>query len=224
MIINLIQDKTNQIKVSYSDQANVDLLNQSFSTKTLDDILSWQVYNMNINTVTFTIISNSLCYLYDINLQLPTIIGLNNYKIETSIDYTNWYELPYKDNTGYIFTKTDSYGNITYLYNNFEFQMLRFTFTGLTNIFDYTSLNILKFLNLEILIDEPFDSSYIKKNLLSIKGTYLTKPNIYDENPFLNEMILTFMNMLEENNMTDIANEYKTSYLQKTNFDILYTS
>lgn len=219
MIINLIEDKTNQIKISYKDSANDNLLNQSFSVKSLSDILSWQVYNQKIDEVTFCVISNSLSQLKDINFKLPNII--TEFKIETSIDYVNWYELPYKDDDGnYIFKTTDNYGNVTYLYDRYEFQMIRFTFTNLKNVFDFTSLNILKFNNLEILIDETFNSSYTRKIALSAKSSMFTKSKIYDDYPFLADMISNFLQMLEQNNSLGLVNEYKNTYLQKTIFNI----
>lgn len=219
MIINLIEDKTNQIKISYKDSANDNLLNQSFSVKSLSDILSWQVYNQKIDEVTFCVISNSLSQLKDINFKLPNII--TEFKIETSIDYVNWYELPYKDDDGnYIFKTTDNYGNVTYLYDRYEFQMIRFTFTNLKNVFDFTSLNILKFNDLEILIDETFNSSYTRKIALSAKSSMFTKSKIYDDYPFLADMISNFLQMLEQNNSLGLVNEYKNTYLQKTIFNI----
>jgi len=219
MIINLIEDKTNQIKISYKDRANDNLLNQSFSVKSLSDILSWQVYNQKIDEVTFCVISNSLSQLKDINFKLPNII--TEFKIETSIDYVNWYELPYKDDNGnYIFKTIDNYGNVTYLYDRYEFQMIRFTFTNLKNVFDFTSLNILKFNDLEILIDEKFNSSYTRKIALSAKSSMFTKSKIYDDYPFLAEMIANFLQMLEQNNSLGLVNEYKNTYLQKTIFNI----
>lgn len=219
MIINLIEDKTNQIKISYKDSANDNLLNQSFSVKSLSDILSWQVYNQKIDEVTFCVISNSLSQLKDINFKLPNII--TEFKIETSIDYVNWYELPYKDDNGnYIFKTIDNYGNVTYLYDRYEFQMIRFTFTNLKNVFDFTSLNILKFNNLEILIDETFNSSYTRKIALSAKSSMFTKSKIYDDYPFLADMISNFLQMLEQNNSLGLVNEYKNTYLQKTIFNI----
>lgn len=219
MIINLIEDKTNQIKISYKDRANDNLLNQSFSVKSLSDILSWQVYNQKIDEVTFCVISNSLSQLKDINFKLPNII--TEFKIETSIDYVNWYELPYKDDDGnYIFKTTDNYGNVTYLYDRYEFQMIRFTFTNLKNVFDFTSLNILKFNDLEILIDETFNSSYTRKIALSAKSSMFTKSKIYDDYPFLADMISNFLQMLEQNNSLGLVNEYKNTYLQKTIFNI----
>lgn len=219
MIINLIEDKTNQIKISYKDSANDNLLNQSFSVKSLSDILSWQVYNQKIDEVTFCVISNSLSQLKDINFKLPNII--TEFKIETSIDYVNWYELPYKDDNGnYIFKTIDNYGNVTYLYDRYEFQMIRFTFTNLKNVFDFTSLNILKFNDLEILIDEKFNSSYTRKIALSAKSSMFTKSKIYDDYPFLADMIANFLQMLEQNNSLGLVNEYKNTYLQKTIFNI----
>lgn len=220
MIINLIEDKANQIKISYKDQGTDSLTNQSFSTKSYSDILSWGVYNQKIDEITFTVISNSLCFLKDINYRLPNFIDTINYKIETSIDYINWYELPYKDENGYIFKNTDLYGNVTYLYDKYEFQIIKFTFTGLSDLFDFTSRNVLKFIELEILIDEEFNSSYIKKKLLSTKSTIFTKSKIYDEYPFIADMITNFMQMLEQNNNLGLSNEYKNTYLQKTTFGI----
>ena len=223
MIINLIEDKTNQIKVSYKDSANDSLLDQSFSVKSSADVLSWKVFNQKIDQMYFTIISNSLSHLKEINLKFPTFMDFSNYKIETSIDYINWYELPYKDDQGYIFKTEDVYGNVTYLYEDYEFEMIRFTFTGFSDIFDNTSANVLRFIELEILIDEIFDSSYIRKKILSTKASCLTKPRIYDDYPFIADMIVNFMQMLEQNNSLGIVNEYKNTYLQKTNFKINHT-
>jgi hypothetical protein len=236
MIINLIEEKTNQIKSNYKDEGNIILDNPSFSTKTLADILTWKVYNSKINLSYFTVISNSISFLHNINYNLPAFLTLNNYKIETSIDYINWYELPIKDTwipekgindplkepTKYIFYLNDIYGNSTYLYKNYEFQMIRFTFFNLNKIIN--DFNRLKFNNLEILIDEQFNSTYIKKNLLTVRSSMFTKPKIYNEYPFLPDMITSFMKMLETNNSYGMAYEYKSTYLQKTNFDINYVT
>lgn len=219
MIINLIQDKLNQIVFNYADQGNSILYNQSFSVKSKADILSWKVKNINIKEINFTIISNSLCKLKDINYDIPGGLTMDMFKIETSLDYINWYELPFKDNdinpTRYIFKTIDRYDNVKYLYDDYEFQMIRFTFKD----YNYIVPEIL-FSNLEILIDETFDSSYIKQNMLTIRSMMFSKPKIYTEYDFLPEILRSFMQMLEKNNSLGISNEYKVNYLQKTIFDL----
>lgn len=221
MIINLVQDKLNQTIFSYADTANSALYEQSFSVKSKADLQSWLVKNINIEQVNFTIISNSLSKLKEINYSIPASLTMDMFKIETSSDYINWYELPYKDDdinpTKYIFKTIDSHENVTYLYDNYEFQMIRFTFKNYKNI-----VPEIYFSNLEILIDENFNSSYTKKNMLTIRSMMFSKPKIYAEYDFLPEILRNFMQMLERNNSLNITNEYKINYLQKTNFDLLY--
>lgn len=221
MIINLVQDKLNQTVFSYADDANSALYNQSFSVKSKADLQSWRVKNRNIEEVNFTIISNSLCQLKEINYDIPAELTMDMFKIETSLDYMNWYELPYKDDdinpTKYIFKTIDSHENVTYLYNNYEFQMIRFTFKNYKNI-----VPEIYFSNLEVLIDEIFNPSYTKKNMLTIRSMMFSKPKIYTEYDFLPEILRNFMQILERNNSLGITNEYKINYLQKTNFDLLY--
>ena len=219
MIINLVQDKLNQTIFSYADEGNTALYNQSFSVKSLADVQSWLVKNKNIEEVNFTIISNSICQLQEIIYDIPAELTLEMFKIETSLDYINWYELPYKndDETKYIFKTVDSLQNVSYLYDNYEFQMIRFTFKNYKNIVPQ-----IYFSNLEILIDENFNSSYTKKNMLTIRSMMFSKPKIYAEYDFLPEILRNFMQMLERNNSLNITNEYKINYLQKTNFDLLY--
>lgn len=225
MIINLIEEKTNQLKVPYKDEGTSALWDQSFSTKSSSDVLSWKVINKKIYPVFFTVISNSRCLLNNINYILPewmTLANGGNYKIETSIDYINWYELPYNDGEKYVFYETDQHDNITYLYDNYEFQMIRFTFFP-PDTNDASTWNEVKFISLEILVEESFDPSYIKKNLLSIRSSMFSKPKIYIEYPFLPDIINSYMSMLEKNNSLGISKEYKNTYFQKTTFDLVVT-
>lgn len=215
MIINLLQDKTNIININYSDEVSDNLISSNFTCKSYSDIISWKVYNPIINCIQFSIISNSVSNLRDINYSISNIEfwdTLSNLKIETSLDYINWQELPYKNEFGYYFHNTDS---SIYYYNNYEFKMIRFTFNNING--NLNENNVIKFNELQILIDESFDIAYVNKKLLSTRSSMFGRPKIYYDYPFLPDMITSFMEMLERNNSLDISNEYKIIDLNPIN-------
>lgn len=111
MILNLLTQHTNIIKVSYYDALSPNVLSTGYTIKTDSDILSWKLTNPSVSSVTFTIICHETKKLKDIEYEI--LGGSNNANItttiKTSIDYSNWYELNYY------------YDKVNYLYNPYIF-------------------------------------------------------------------------------------------------------
>lgn len=119
MIIDLLSECTSIIKCSYADYINSNVVTDSYTIKKANDMLSWKVTNQSVSGVSFTFILHESKILSEILLELNALTtNSRTITIETSLDYINWYELPYKSDGTYLFIKSvgssgDYYFNLT---------------------------------------------------------------------------------------------------------------
>jgi len=240
MIIDLLTQKNNQIKCSFYDFVCSTLKKNYFSIKTFDEITSWKV-ERSISTVSYTVSSNDISYLKDIEYN---VVGqYQNLKIEYSLDYINWSELEYVVMDSVIYKKiAEQYLNLDtnefieydpemlycfkkynkysreeeYLYTNHSFKFIRFTFSNVVSTTEFP----LKFVSLSIFIDEEFNELYLNKAILSIRSNMFYNSRVFEDYTFFPDVIRNYMKMLETNNDIGCCSDYITTKLQKSTISI----
>jgi hypothetical protein len=110
MIIDFMSECTSIVRCSYFDSMNAGVLDYNYTIKKASDMLSWKITNPSVSAVEFVIISSEVKTLKDLQLELvgfqdtSTIVT----KVETSLDYINWYEPVYKSDDKYLYLRTSS--------------------------------------------------------------------------------------------------------------------
>lgn len=110
MIIDFLSECTSIIKCSYYDAINSGTLTDNYTVKKPTDLLSWRLTNTAVSAVQFVIISSEVKNLKDLQLELTGFQDTSTIKvkIETSIDYINWYEPVYKNDDKYLYIRSSS--------------------------------------------------------------------------------------------------------------------
>jgi hypothetical protein len=117
MLIDFVTTCASIVKINsnYPTTGSSNLLSTGYSIKNLSDIKSWKVENNGITSVAFTFISSSIKNLKSVDFGFNTDFQPYDMrvKIETSIDYANWVELPYKKDSKYLYkeVKIDGVSN-----------------------------------------------------------------------------------------------------------------
>lgn len=249
MIINLLYDKNNIIRFSPTDNISSVLGLNGFTTKTLNDVLSLR-YTYAASAIDITVLSNSICKMSEINFdvvgtynklkiytsidyinwtELPyktngthifsysqTVSGVDYYRnLSNGSILTDQEQL---DDLNYIFKQYNTYSQeYDYLYENLEFQFIKFVFTDVEG----TVENPLYFNNLDILISEELDDSYLRKSAISNRMSAWHYSKAFDQYNFLPDVLDVFAKMLETNNQEGVVREYEKVYLQRSDMDII---
>lgn len=238
MLIDLLTKKTTLVKVSDFDSLSSVVLHNGYIIKDENDILSWKLSNPNVDQVEFIITSNDSVRLSEITFD---VLGgesnsSNDYKIYTSVDYINWYELPFvKDDkylyrkagdnyvnlstgesvTGvegaeYVFTRLNEFSNeMEYVYDNLEFKYIKFVFSNLTP----SESNPIFFRVFEIIIEDFLTDALVEDELLTTKADMFYKQKIFEEKTLFPDLIKNFLRILEFNSdEKPLANILTTHY------------
>lgn len=102
----------------------------------------------------------------------------------------------------YTFTKINEFSKQEEdLYTDLEFKHIRVRLVLEAGTLDFgvSEEQPLYFPTFNITIDDTFDTDLLDTNLLEIKSNIFTKQKIYEEVPFFNDMIKSYLKMLEEN-------------------------
>ena len=120
MIIDFMSECTSILRCSYYDFLNVGVITNNYTVKKASDMLSWKITNHAVSSVEFVIISSEVKTLKDLQLELTGFQNVSSaiIKIETSLDYINWYEPVYKNDDKYLYIRStsasgDYYFNLT---------------------------------------------------------------------------------------------------------------
>jgi hypothetical protein len=231
MIIDLLTEKQNNIIVSDYDVISSNVVSLGYSVKSSSDILSWRLINPSVSSVEIIISSSNTITLSDITYDI--IGGVNNseqiYKIYTSIDYINWYELPFKegiDDHKYLYKRVDEnvFLNMSTLSYDDDTSTFPYIFKRLnefSNEYEYIYDNLefkyikfelsnlipsvfspIRFTSFEILVDDFYDDKFIQSNLLEIKAPLLYKQKIFEEENLFPDLLSNYSKMLESNGTT----------------------
>ena len=248
MIINLLYDKNNIVRCSDQHTASNNLIGNLYTPKNLSDVLSWK-YAKNNPEVNFTVISSDVCYLQSIDYEITGTY--NKLIIETSIDYVNWVELPYKTDGHNTFLFIKSVSGINYYQNlstkeiisdpsnqlQYVYSALNSTSLQVENLytnyeFKYirfvftdvmaTAISPLFFNSISIMIDEEIDDTYLKKQHISNRTSAYTRSKIYNTYNFIPEIVSNFSKMLETNNQSQKNPEYQNILLQQSVIDLIH--
>lgn len=226
MIIDLLTQKSILSNISYYDSLSSNMNYGGYNVKSSEDILSWVLTNEDVDTVEFVFTSPNSVRLTEINYDV--IGGVNNanhvYKIYTSLDMINWYELPYRESDKYLYRKlSDSYLNLTtkettaisagdllqisfkrlnqftneydYLFNNLEVKHVKIVLSNLTA----TEYSPVYFRNLQIFVEDFLSDEQFMSNMLEIRSNIFHRQKVFEDQTFFPDMIKNFLTMLETN-------------------------
>lgn len=225
MILDFLSQCTSVVKCTNYNSLNGTLLTDNYTIKS-SEMLSWRLSSPTVSSVEFRFLSPTTKKLKNILYELKGG-ELADYKvtIETSIDYSNWYELKFKTDDKYIYAKTNNgFINLTtkvvtadinlnyaflkinefnnqteYLYNDLEFKFIRLTITPIEGQYlPASEANPLFFSNFNIYVDDEFDENLIDYKLLEIKSEIFTRQKMFEENEFFPDLIKNYMMMLED--------------------------
>jgi hypothetical protein len=206
----------------------------SYTIKTANDIKSWKVMDDSITSMNFIVMSPVTKKLKEI--QLDYVGSINNanigVKIETSIDFINWFELEYLSTNStpkYIYKAVvgDKYFNLTTKTLEtltvsavdaleYEFSTTSEYNKDITYLYDNLEWKFIKitFSNIPSTSTVPLFLSNFQilvdddididtiDNLLEIKSPMFTRSKIFEDEEFLPDMISNFMKMIEDQKNT----------------------
>ncbi len=238
MITSSLNNIFNNIKVSYYDEISPAILNNYYSHKIDTDLVNWKIIRP-ILKASYTCNFKDLINFIEIYVEPKTYILENEiikpysyYKIEYSLDYSNWYELPYKEDTYgdlYVFVSESVSGKI---YKNLKDDTLITETPGLLNYVFYKYNKITKeneslynnlflkyiritFFDITGTKDYPFTLKNIKiqsnevvkydsSKILSGTSSRLYPQKYFETYDFFPDIIKNFSRMLEKNNSIDL--------------------
>lgn len=247
MIINQLYDKNNIVRYTATNFASSTMEQNKFSVKSLNDILSLK-YTEPASAVYISVISATVSHLQDIDFDITGAYG--TFKIETSIDFANWYELPFKTDGQNIYAYSSSVSGVSQYINidtneafldvssDLNYVFKRFNKNSGEDEYLYSDLEYqfirftftditpttqypLYFNRLNILISEECDETYLKKRAISNRMTGWHAQKAFETYTFIPDVLDNFAKMLETNNQEDISSQYENINLQTSSIDII---
>lgn len=183
-MINLLTQHKNIFKCSYYDYINPNVLSNGYTFKNNSDILSWRLTTEAVSSVIFTVILNETNYLKYI--EVGTIGGAENaqikIKIETSIDYANWYELKYVADSTKYGIRDEYTGKVEYVAylkvsDTEYFNLTTKTMEGYNENFDYVYQSYNEYSKTFSPLNSSLEFKYLRITLL---GTDLAGASVQD--------------------------------------------
>lgn len=242
MIIDLLTQKCILSSVSYYDSISSNMINGVFSVKTENDILSWRLTNSAVSSVEFIFTSDNSVRLEEINYEVFGGNDTDTCRIYTSIDYINWYELPYKKDDKYVYRSIgDNYVNLTTyavtsgadllyafkkfntysgeyenIYDNLEFKYIKIVVDNI----EASTISPVYFNTLSIMVEDFVDEKLMTSDLLQVKADMYYKQKVFEDETFYPDIINNYLAMLEVNgnknpDTTILDNEFNINTLDE---------
>jgi len=198
---------------------------ESFNKSFLDEIILSTYGTFTNFTISYSLDNISwflLPYKTNSKNELHRLLSTSGSGIDSSWNYlnleTNEVVIEYaNDNplTSYAFKYFNDVTRLNEsLYSEFSFISLKIDIYGID-----TSTTNFYFSNLEINVDDTLDKNVLKKNILELRGRDLYKGQLFEEQPFLQDITGTFFNMLGNSSIYDNKRNPIDIYRQLSNIN-----